>query len=473
MRDKSRKIVEEFCGKSGISALVEGSRAVIVAFSGGADSSYLLDYAVKEYKGKRICAAHFNHMIRGQEADRDEEFCRRRAAFYGVEFFCERADVLKIASDRKLSTEECGRILRYDFLDKCRNIIANEENFSMSKVLVATAHNADDNVETVLFNLSRGTALKGAAGIPAIRDGYCIRPLLALSSGEIREECKEEGITFTVDSTNAENIYSRNIIRNGALPPLRELNESIHRSFLRFSRLVQKEDEYMDCVAVKALGEYFDKTQAPRAILSSMEEPILARAVVLLYKNISNEELTASHIDKLCELICKKGDFEYCLPDKIRVKISDRVVFSKKSEKTDEKDRVAEFEFVLEKGSSVGEAFGFILSLNDIKEQVPPEDGNVYRTLTNEVFINDKIKGTLYMRNRREGDLYRYGKINRKVKKLFCDKKIPKEKRARIPLICDDDGIVWIPGFPPRDDVKAASIEDAKYILSYYPTERN
>ena len=188
---------------------LDPNSSILVGFSGGADSSALLDmlcsYAQKS--GAKIYAAHINHGIRGAEALRDEEFCRKRAQSYNIPLFVLSADVPSLAKSSGQSIELCARNIRYDFFAK----IMSENSIP----LLATAHNANDNLETVLFNLTRGSGLRGLCGIPDKREcrgGMLIRPILHMSREDILKYCRENGLDYVTDSTNTDTDYTRNAL---------------------------------------------------------------------------------------------------------------------------------------------------------------------------------------------------------------------------------------------------------------------
>ena len=166
---------------------------ILVGFSGGADSRALLDLLKKyaDQNGTQIFAAHVNHGIRGEEADRDEAFCRAIAKDYGIPFFVHRVDIPSLARDTGKSVELCARDERYAFFARLM-----QEN---SIPLLATAHNSNDNLETMLFNLARGSGLSGLCGIPPKREcegGLLIRPILLMSKDDVLEYCRENGLDF-------------------------------------------------------------------------------------------------------------------------------------------------------------------------------------------------------------------------------------------------------------------------------------
>ena len=177
--------------------------SLTVALSGGADSVALL-YAMAELKEEysfSLSAAHLNHNLRGEESDRDEEFCKKTCEKLGIPLITESVDVKKEAEESGESIETAARRIRYDFLSR------------VSSGKIATAHTADDNLETVIFNLSRGTDLAGLCGIPPVRDNI-IRPLIFCTREDIENYLKEKGASYCTDSTNNEDIYKRNFIRH-------------------------------------------------------------------------------------------------------------------------------------------------------------------------------------------------------------------------------------------------------------------
>lgn len=184
--------------------MLAGRRSVLVGFSGGADSALLLTL-LSERRELRVCAAHLNHGIRGEEAERDEEFCRRFCLGINIPFFSARIDIPRLAAERKAGIEETARRERYAFFRR----ICEEEGLDC----IATAHNATDNAETVLLRLIRGSGTDGLCGIPPVRDNI-IRPLLLCTKEEILSECGRRGIRYVHDSSNDNTEYRRNFIRH-------------------------------------------------------------------------------------------------------------------------------------------------------------------------------------------------------------------------------------------------------------------
>ena len=219
--------------------LIEKGDAVVVGVSGGPDSIALLT-CLEKYKEKlgcRIIVAHINHLIR-KDATSDEEFVEDVCKKLNITFYVKRAEVEKEAKANKRGTEDMGRIIRYEFFDE----VAKKENANK----IAIAHNMNDNAETVLLNLIRGTGLSGLEGIQAIEYGKYIKPLINCSRIEIEDYCEKEKLNPRIDSTNKENIYRRNIIRNKIMPELIELNPNLVETLSNTSKVIKDANSYID-----------------------------------------------------------------------------------------------------------------------------------------------------------------------------------------------------------------------------------
>ena len=216
--------------------LLQNAKDVTVALSGGADSMALL-YALVELKDElglqSITAAHFNHGIRGKEALRDQHFVEQQCKKLGIKLFLGSADVPAFAKENNLSLELAARQLRYQFFE------------TLDTGLIATAHTASDNIETVLFNLTRGTALSGICGIPPKRDKY-IRPLILCTRADIESYCAQKGIDFVTDSTNLSDDYTRNNIRHNVVPVLKQINQSAENAVSRMTAALREDEDFIN-----------------------------------------------------------------------------------------------------------------------------------------------------------------------------------------------------------------------------------
>ena len=218
--------------------LLNDAKHVTVALSGGADSMALLAVLLElkdELGINKISAAHFNHQIRGSEAMRDQEFVTEFCKRNGVELFLGAADVPTFAKEQGMSLELAARKLRYEFFD------------GIDTDIIATAHTASDNIETVIFNITRGTALSGLGGIPTKRDRY-IRPLILCTRDMIEDYCEQKGIAFVTDSTNLCDDYTRNKIRHNVISVLKEVNSSAENAVSRMTASVREDENFINGV---------------------------------------------------------------------------------------------------------------------------------------------------------------------------------------------------------------------------------
>lgn len=231
--------------------LIENGDNIVIGVSGGPDSMTLLNVLneLKEKLDIEIFVAHINHMIR-EEADEETEFVKRYCENIGVKCYVKKIDIQKRAEEQKVSTELAGRNERYTFFEE----VAQKEGANK----IATAHNANDNAETILMNLLRGSGTSGLKGIEKIRNGKFIRPILECTRKEIEEYAKQKNLHPRYDSTNDENIYTRNKIRNELIPFLEEkFNPNIIEGLNRLSTIVAKEEEYFH----KIVENTFSKLQ--------------------------------------------------------------------------------------------------------------------------------------------------------------------------------------------------------------------
>ncbi len=229
--------------------LIENGDSIVIGVSGGPDSICLL-HVLNELKNElnfKIYVAHINHMIR-KEADEETEYVKEFCENLGIECYIKRIDVVKIANNLKRGTEETGRQIRYEFFKEVL------EKTTSNKI--ATAHNNNDKVETILMNILRGSGLSGLKGIEAIRDNKYIRPLIETSREEIEEYCKVNNLNPRIDKSNNENIYTRNKVRNVVIPYIKqEFNPNILKTINRLSQVSTEENEYLN----KVTAETFDK----------------------------------------------------------------------------------------------------------------------------------------------------------------------------------------------------------------------
>ncbi len=424
---------------------------IIVGYSGGADSSLLL-YALRELsreRSVRLHAVHINHMLRGADADADEEFCRNTCQKTGVPFISGRFNIREKARELGQSEEECARDVRYGFFSEIKGRIETEhENAS---VRIATAHNATDNAETVIFNITRGTAISGVCGIPPVRDGYIIRPILALSKEQVLSYCSELGIEYVTDATNAETVYTRNCIRHNVLPELRGINPSLEGAVSRMTESLRADAEYLEREAEALYRTLCDDGRVPlsRDRLSSVP-PALGRRVLCRYIGDAGGRFEYTHIRSAMRLIERGGDFSLSLIGRVRL-VCREGFLSVSVDARGGEDVPPEWELELSEGENPLPYGGSIYITSDRDELEKIKTQNVYNLFIQQPLCGDTINNVYRARSRREGDVIFSGGHTHKLKKLFSDKKIPKGKRHTLPVVERDGEVVWIPAIRTAD----------------------
>lgn len=428
------KKTDEFVLDCGIDEFIKNSRGILVAYSGGADSSLLLHYLVRRYGCEKISACHVNHMIRGLEADSDEDFCRETCKLLEVQFFSKKINIPEIAKNDGLGVEEAARRERYKYFSECAD-----------GRLIATAHNATDNLETVVFNLCRGSGLAGLGGIAPVRDGI-IRPLLSLTSEEVRDACHSLGISFVTDSTNLTCDYTRNYIRHEIVPRLRKINESCDTSALRCSRIARTSFEYIESEGQKLIES---DNFIYRENFIKAKKPVAISALRSMYKKHTGtaEGLSEVHLEDVYRLAASKNSGELSMPHKFKFILQGgKLSFGQTSKK-----EFTEDSFILPLDGKI-HSFGEHFAVCAVKgTDTPVYDENIYNLFIKHSLAFDKIDGSILIRRRHSGDKILSGNLHKKLKKLMCDKKIPESIRDALPIFCDNSGIIVAPGIALRD----------------------
>lgn len=441
---KVREAVEEY------NLLPYGSE-VIVALSGGADSMALLSclLELREEYNLKIIAAHVNHGLRGKDADNDEEFVTRFCFSVNVQLHVLRVDVREEAEKAGEGSEECGRRIRYEFFE------------SISETaLIATAHNLNDQAETVLMHLLRGCSLNGLCGIPWKR-GRIIRPLLGCTRDEIETYCAEKNLSFVTDKTNNENIYRRNRIRHDILPLFLNENPAFLNQINRMTKTFCEEEEFLNSQTQNILKSAEKNGGYSVQALENAPGVLRRRAIYELLKEHCNSKLESKHVNSVEKLI---------MSEQGRVQIRGNQYF---------RIRKGILEFVIIDDVSdcpnpqkLGETFPQKISWQNktlFFERIYKKDYGCIQKVHKEILANsvdyDKIKGTLLLRCRLPGDKMRPQKssCSKSFKKLFQEYGIPSEERSTLPILCDDDGVLWV--YSIGADERAAVTEDSDSII--------
>ena len=270
----------------------DGAR-VLCGLSGGADSVSLL-LCLHEL-GYDVCACHVNHGLRGAQADADEAFCRTLCAAHDIPFAAVRCDAAAEAVKRGQSVETAARALRYDFFARCAR------EFGAARI--ATAHTADDNLETMLFHLIRGTGAAGLAGIPPVR-GAIIRPLIAVERRQVEDDLRARGQDWRTDATNLDDSCTRNRIRHHVIPALRAIEPQAARHAVQTAALLRQDNACLDALA----QQWTDGAQIAAQALLKLPDALAARAVraMLEQADVPMGEITHRHIHAVRALAHKK-----------------------------------------------------------------------------------------------------------------------------------------------------------------------
>lgn len=411
--------------------IIDGER-VLAALSGGSDSVAMLHILVtlsKKY-GFFVSAAHVNHNIRA-EAERDEKFAEGLCKELGVPFFSKSVDVRAYARSKGMSEETAGRELRYAFFDELC------EKYGFDKI--ATAHNRNDNAETVLMHFVRGSGLDGLGGIPQAR-GRLIRPVINLTKADIIDYCKQNSLEYVTDKSNFETVYTRNRFRLGLIPYIeREFNPGFVNTVTSNAALLKEDAEYLNHAARLEYDCIKTDRGLPVSELRELPLPLKRRVITLLYKDFSGRvpNLPGVYIDMLLRLI------------EANVSGSSANILSGVSAKIE----YGFFELFHTAASAEGydyeAAVGLPITIEECGAQLVITKADKFgKNTQNEIFFALSAPPSLHIRNRRNGDVFFPSGMNgrKKLSDYFIDKKLPREKRNSLPLLLNGDDIVWVIG---------------------------
>lgn len=402
---------------------------VVVGVSGGADSMCLLSFfnTISSDYGLNIICAHVNHGIRGKEADRDEDFVRSFCLEKNIRFECARYDVPAVSKETGESEEQCGRRLRYDFFSSFGD-----------NIKIATAHNLNDCEETFLFNLARGTGLRGLTGIPPVRDNI-IRPLIECTRDEIEAYLHEKCIDFVTDSTNLSDDYTRNRIRHNVLPVLSEINGSFHGVFMNCISALSETDSFVSDEVKKAFVKSEKDGKFLIAYILTLHSAVRNRLLMEIASFYGAHDVTAKHVSLLSDVLYHGG--AVMLTGGITV-ASDGTFLYKVTPVPDETDIFVPYDETTEKYDFAG---GTVYVTRVDKDSV--KGYNKRQFCQNGIADADKLNGSVF-RSRREGDRFRFpmSEHSKSLKNLFKENNITPEDRFGIPFLADGEHILWING---------------------------
>jgi tRNA(Ile)-lysidine synthase len=416
--------------------LIAPKQTVLLAVSGGMDSMVMLHVIsrLRERFDVQIVLVHVNHQLRGEESMEDEQFVREMSVAYGISFHCERVDVISYADEHGLSKQIAARQLRYACFERVRQQVGAH--------VVATAHHADDNAETVLLNILRGTGIHGLAGIPLKREiGCIIRPLLFATRQEIEMYAIENNIKYRTDSSNMSLVYRRNLLRHTILPPLVKRTPHIVETLNIVANTMRDVSEKLHAMVDEAIRSLARKDSQDRLMLDveklEMESDFLRDEIFVELLHRVHIEPTEKKVDALHRLCTMSTGRIVELSGELSAS-RDRhhIVFMRTNKET---SNIRHVEF-----GRVYEYQGCRISISN------PEPVPAVLSDTQEVEYIDaeRLGRQLVLRPWRAGDWFiPLGmKTKKKLSDFFTDQKVPRFKKASIPVLESDGTIVWICG---------------------------
>lgn len=401
-------------------ALLPAGCTVLCAVSGGADSVCLLDL-VRRLGDVTVLCAHFDHGIRGAESARDAAFVEALCEEWGVPFFLGRGDVPAYAAENGLSIETAARELRYAFLERT----AKEQGADV----IATAHNLNDNAETILFRMARGTGLRGLAGIPA-RRGKIVRPLLQTPRRDIEEYLAAHNIPHVEDSTNAEPDAARNRVRRDVLPMLESVHPGAAAGIVRMSETLAEDEAFLASLAEERLARWGGAIPAKE--LCALPRPVARRALARWLGG----ELSRERFDALLRFAALPGDGVLELPGRRIRRELGRL-------RPDEGNAPPLEERALLPGETL-----LYPGRWQILCELCPAGTEIQTSFNTFCFSYANICGKLTVASRAAGDtivLRRRGGT-RSVSKLLGEAGIPVSQRAAVPVLRDEAGPLAVYG---------------------------
>ncbi len=451
MEEKVRQYVEQF-------HMLRAGDSVVAGLSGGADSvcMLLLLFGLAEEIGFSLTAVHVEHGIRGEESLRDADFSGQLCRGLGIPFKLYSVDVPTHRQKTGQSPEEAARELRYDcYLKACEQTGSNR---------IALAHSADDCAETMLFNMARGTGIRGLAGIRPVsaRDGdwegiSIVRPLLSVTRAEIEEWLAARGQSYCTDATNADLAYSRNRIRERVMPELAQINPQAVSHMQNLSGQLSDICDYLEEAAWDAGRDVFYIGGDPdgddgsdRIVISCRAflaiHPVLQKQLLLQLISLaagSRKDITSGHLDQTLGLMTAQVGAKTSLPGGITAqKTYDEVVLGTENGEAAPligQDLVVPGETVTEDGITFSTK---IIDFTEFSEKIPQKSYTKW-------FDYDKIKSAVRVRSRRAGDYFQTDADggHKKLNRYFIDEKVPLPERDRIILLADGDHIMWAVGY--------------------------
>ncbi|MBD3331501.1 tRNA lysidine(34) synthetase TilS [candidate division GN15 bacterium] len=427
--------------------LIEDNQKLLVALSGGTDSVCLL-HLLRRFASRRrwqLVATHINHLIRPRNAERDQQFCEELCKQWKIPLIVETYDIPALARTGKTGLEETAREIRYQVFEQ----LARQEECDR----IVLGHHADDQAETVLFRIIRGTGINGLAGIPRKR-GRIVRPLLEFTRIELEEYRDHHDLPYREDETNAQLTYDRNYIRHKLLPQIRKrLNPRINRSLVSLAEIAAIEVEALDARTDKALAKVRTTTPGGKIELAidkltrydrAIRRRVLRRCVAeLLGEQQGVDKVVISRLESLLEVSARP----VALPGRTRAERIGQLVVMHHM-------RRARWELPIV--SRRTRLPGMKMSLVCRPQTYDGEAIPRIRRARQVTVDKEKLSGSLSVRTVKDGDRFvPFGMTGtKKIGDYLTDRKIPAVYRDEIPVVCDQKGIIWLAGFEIAERVK-------------------
>lgn len=452
--------------------LLSNGDAVIVGLSGGADSVCLLRvlYELQRKLEIKITAVHINHGLRGMESDQDEAFVNELCKSWSIALKTFFADIKGLSRMSGISLEEAGRKARYETFNKVMEESGAE--------CIAVAHNLEDQAETVMLNILRGTGLDGLCGME-IKQGRIIRPLLNISRNDIVKHLDSLSIPYRIDSSNSQNQYTRNRVRNILFPMLKDMfGIDPTMKFVRLSSIVREDNRVLDdlsedCYRNVLVIDTDDKIEICLGGLKNFPPAIIKRIIRLAWEKLykSRKNLEQVHVEQIMELCLNaRTGKKVILPKGFEASLSyDKLILSRQGLKSEHYS----YTITVDGSTIVPEAHGTLNArIMDCEKAI-----KCYGTLDSlkensqiQLFCIEKLNGEISIRNRREGDRIRpyRGSGEKKLKDFFIDQKIPREKRENMPLVAQGNKILWIVGMRTSEDFRTNDCKSRVLVLEWH-----
>ncbi|WP_129595714.1 tRNA lysidine(34) synthetase TilS [Anaerophilus nitritogenes] len=446
--------------------MFQRGESIVVGVSGGPDSICLLHllWSIQKDYDLKLYVVHLNHQFRGSAADEDaiyvEKFCKK----LNIPVFIYKRNVEEYSKRKGITFEEGGREIRYDLFEEVLQKTKSKK--------IAIAQNMDDQAETVLMRIMRGSGLEGLCAISYVRDQKIIRPILDCSRYEIEDYCNKNNLHPRIDHTNLEAIYTRNRIRLELIPYIKKyFNPNIKETLSRTANILREDKDFIEDYQKKLYHEivtrkeqeiYIDKIVFKKQHIA-IQKRILRRAIWQMTGNL--KDIQMKHIQSIINIIESDSlGIKIDLPRGLWARVEKECLIFSMEKKEIEKYY---FEYNINIGEILYlqetrcEIFSCVMDIKDLKH-ISTKDHMKF-------FDYDKICGNLVVRNRKNGDRFSpLGmKGSKKLKNFFIDEKIPKQKREDIPLICDQNEIIWIIGYRVSEKYKIDKNTKKILVISY------